>query len=137
MNLGRKLDDGTKTRGLLTLPDGSEPMLTLELPWKENAKNVSCVPAGTYRCAITSSTRFKHFVLRLFDVPGREGILIHSGNTTRDTEGCILPGLIETPDGVGRSTVAFARVIAWAAAAAKMGDVWITIRNVPPPRAGI
>lgn len=33
------------------------------------------------------------FLPRLMGVPGRDGILIHAGNTTQDTTGCILVGI--------------------------------------------
>lgn len=76
--------------GMLFL--GNVPMcLTLEPNWLNNARNVSCIPPGTYECIKYSGTRFKNVFL-LKDVPDRSGILIHAGNTTNDTEGCILVG---------------------------------------------
>lgn len=64
---------------------------TLELPWMDNQRNVSCIPAGTYWAKLFESPRFGTVVL-LEDVPGRSMIEIHAGNYTRDIEGCILVG---------------------------------------------
>lgn len=63
---------------------------TLELPWADNHKLVSRVPAGTYETVKDQET--KRF--RVLDVPGRTGILIHSGNDDHDTKGCILVGTV-------------------------------------------
>lgn len=65
---------------------------TLELPWRDNRTGVSCIPTGVYRGAHHSSAAYPdHY--RLLNVQGREGILIHAGNTVKDTQGCILVGL--------------------------------------------
>ena len=64
---------------------------TLELPWKYNAKNQSCVPAGHYTAFKAHSPKFGE-VVYVKSVPDREGILIHVGNTLKDTRGCILVG---------------------------------------------
>lgn len=65
---------------------------------------ITAIPTGTYnvRMDITSVKYSKSSwyvknchgakVPRLENVPGFEGILIHSGNTAKDTEGCILVG---------------------------------------------
>lgn len=73
---------------------------TIELPWRENAKNISCVPAGVYSCEPYISSKFGS-CYRLQDVPGRTDILIHSGNFAgnvdlgykTDSAGCIMPGM--------------------------------------------
>ena len=67
----------------------------LELPNLGNQHNISCIPEGTYKCSKETDSHFgPHF--RLYDVPGRDGILIHIGNYAAgkkvDTKGCILPG---------------------------------------------
>lgn len=84
------------TFGVLYLRGGNHrPVYTLELPWKDNARNVSRIPPGEYRCVPhgwSGGTKFKK-TWRLEGVPGRTAILIHAGNTTQDTDGCILVGL--------------------------------------------
>lgn len=65
---------------------------TLELPWKGNLQNVSCIPAGEYDVIKASTPKFGE-VFYVKNVPGREGILFHPGNKLEDTRGCILPGL--------------------------------------------
>lgn len=64
---------------------------TLELPWLDNQRNISCIPVGEYHCKKRYSQRFEnHF--HILNVPNRSYILIHHGNYFRDTEGCILVG---------------------------------------------
>lgn len=65
---------------------------TCEPPWLGNEQGDSCVPEGVYTCVPHSGPKFKN-VWELEDVPAREAILIHTGNTIRDTHGCILVGL--------------------------------------------
>lgn len=82
---------------------------TYELPWRENNRNVSCIPDGTYRVIKASSPRFGS-VFYFRDVPGRSGILIHPGNKAADTQGCILPGLDVHDTGVLYSKDAMVRL---------------------------
>lgn len=63
-------------------------LFTLELPWRENKKQRSCIPVGTYDCTIIPERRR----IALHDVPGRDGIQIHIGNFPQDSTGCILVG---------------------------------------------
>lgn len=72
--------------------DGFEPIaLTCEEPWRWNRSLTSCAPPGSYKVKWHNGTHFKN-VFILDDVPERSGILIHNGNTVKDTEGCILVG---------------------------------------------
>lgn len=66
--------------------------VTCEDPWKDNAVGESCIPAGKYAVAPYSSKKFPRS-WQILGVPGRSLILIHVGNTIRDTRGCILPGM--------------------------------------------
>lgn len=64
----------------------------LELPWKDNARKVSCIPAGIYPVAFTMSPRFGVWLWEILQVPGRSGVRIHAANYVRQLEGCLAPG---------------------------------------------
>lgn len=64
---------------------------TLELPWRDNKRRISCVVSGTYKVVKHTSPKFgKSFWIQ--DVPNRSEILIHSGNYNYNTKGCPLVG---------------------------------------------
>jgi len=102
--LDREASDLEGTYGTLKLPDGTV-FQTLELPWKNNAARVSCIPTGVYKCARRQTTSFG-YAYEVYGVPGRSAILIHAGNSAgsaehgkkADSQGCILLGM-----GRGRS----------------------------------
>ena len=52
----------------------------------------TAIPTGTYKIIVNMSPKFKRNLPRLLNVPGFEGILIHRGNTDKDSSGCILVG---------------------------------------------
>lgn len=91
----RLKDDGTRTLGRFFLFNNTEPIFmgaTLELPWKNNEFQQSCIPPGIYQATLRESEKFgEHFILK--DVPGRSMILIHPGNFPENTQGCILLGM--------------------------------------------
>ena len=87
---------------------------TLENPYINNERNVSCIPEGSYkvrlRLARESATRdYLHLLVQ--DVPNRDWILFHIGNTSKDTSGCILVGNGRQQDFVENSRLAMDLVI--------------------------
>jgi hypothetical protein len=67
--------------------------VTLELPWLDNRPNVSRIRPGLYTARIYASPKRKGaLVILLENVPGRKKVEVHIGNTTADTEGCLLAG---------------------------------------------
>lgn len=90
----RLVHEEVQTRGRLYFFDGDKQVfdcVTMELPWKNNGKNISCIPVGIYTVVKHTSPKFGS-CLKVLDVPGRSEILFHAGNYNKDTHGCILPG---------------------------------------------
>jgi hypothetical protein len=82
----------------------TQSMSTVELKNKK-VKGETCIPYGKYSITLdVVSGKYSNFVKypyvkfcngkmpRLLNVPGFDGILIHAGNTDKDTDGCILVG---------------------------------------------
>lgn len=92
-------DEGTF--GRFVFPNG-EVLHSLERPWKNNASNISCIPAGLYAAELRYSPSFGKSLYRLedFQTHPRSAILIHAGNFGgsrkdgyfSDVEGCIMLG---------------------------------------------
>lgn len=80
-------------------------LYTGELPDRDNAANVSCIPAGTYTCSYTYSPRFRRQMYAIERVPGRAGVRIHSANLMGDrAKGlrCQLNGCIALGERLGK-----------------------------------
>ena len=95
---GLKGDEGLKGDG------GLPPFCdTLEPPrrnllnggkWDKRlkVKGMTAIPEGRYLMRFTYSPKFGKRLFQLMDVPLFDGIRIHSGNSVKDTQGCILVG---------------------------------------------
>lgn len=92
LRLIRDVSDPEVTEGALYGEDGKKICYTLELPWKENKQKISCIPEGIYNYQKIFSSKFGRWVYRIENVPDRDLIDIHNGNTILDIEGCILVG---------------------------------------------
>ena len=124
----RELTGDEGTLGVLAAP-GLDPVHVMEPPWRDNRRNRSCIPTGTYVVLPHVSPRFGRCLL-VTDVPARSHILFHAGNVGGDVEkgyhththGCLLPGLRRGAiDVKGRrqlavvsSRTAFRHVMSWA-----------------------
>ena len=89
----------------------------------------TAIPAGTYEIRDTYSLRFGRNMLEVVGVPGFQGIRIHSGNSADDTEGCLIPGLKQTPAGVAYSRMAVEQLNRDIRAKLKTGPVFIKITD--------
>lgn len=67
----------------------------------------TAIPIGKYGVIIDWSNRFKRLMPHILGIPGFTGVRIHSGNTEKDTEGCILVGRQKTSDSIIESRLAF------------------------------
>ena len=92
MKLQRDYHGADCTLGQLLRDDGSPMCQTLELPWRDNHAQVSCIPAGQYTCALKFSPSHGYEVYWINGVPNRGAIEIHVGNTAADSKGCVLVG---------------------------------------------
>lgn len=64
---------------------------TIELPWKENQLNVSCIPEGRYRI-VPRHTEKRGWHYKLTAVENRSHILFHpANNALKELKGCIAP----------------------------------------------
>ena len=115
----------TGTNGDLILKIAS----TIELPWLDNRRMVSCIPEGRYELRKRFTDRHQHHLI-VMDVPGRDGILIHpANNAVKELQGCIAPVMFLTGPGKGeQSRLADDRVRAVLEVAFAKGErVFLTI----------
>ena len=84
---------------------------TIELPWKNNEKRVSCIPEGRYFIRKRYSQKFK-WHLEVVDVKNRSYILFHpANNALKELNGCIAPVTKLSGPGLGlMSRKAFAKL---------------------------
>lgn len=89
------------TNGTLFI-DGKFFCYTIELPWRDNKRNISCIPEGAYEIEPRFSKKFQHHLI-VKDVSGRSFILIHPANdANKELLGCIAP--VTYLSGIGKGT---------------------------------
>lgn len=84
-----------QTLGILFFIKGDGQLFvckTLELPWLNNQRNISCIPPGIYTCEWNYSPKFQKETYEIRNVPDRTGIRIHSANFYYSLLGCIALG---------------------------------------------
>ena len=83
---------------------------TLEDVVRKGAKvnGKTAIPVGTYDVVIDDSVRFGKPMPHILNVPNFTGVRIHAGNTSKDTDGCILLGhTYAGKDFIGNSKLAY------------------------------
>ena len=79
------------------LLNGEAFCVTLEPPWRNNRREVSSIPVGTYRCARRKSPLVSRIsegkyseTFEITGIPGRSDVLFHAGTLVKHTKGCVL-----------------------------------------------
>lgn len=92
--IGRLYVDGVYFCDTLEDKDrGLDDSMTVEEILRKKKYGQTAIPTGTYKVQITYSPKYKRMMPLLLGVKGYSGIRIHSGNTDKDTLGCLLVGL--------------------------------------------
>jgi hypothetical protein len=90
--------------------DGVYECYTLEDVVRNGSKVIgkTAIPTGEYKIIIDKSVRFKQDMPHILNVPNFTGVRIHAGNTSADTDGCILLGTTWSgKDFIGNSRSAY------------------------------
>ena len=88
----------------------------------------TAIPTGTYRIIISYSNKFKKQMPLLLNIPGFAGIRIHSGNTEKDSLGCILVGKNKSVGKVLESRDTYSKLFSILQEANKKETIKITIK---------
>jgi len=88
---------------------------------------ITAIPRGNYNVVITYSESFKRPLPLLLNVPNYSGVRIHPGNTSKDTDGYILPGKGREEKKVTQSQDAFAALFQKLDAASKVEKIFLEI----------
>lgn len=85
----KTISDDTQTLGFFQC--GDFKCVTIELPWKDNEPQISCIPAGWYKCRKIVSPSHGECI-EIMNVVGRTYIQIHAANYARQLLGCVAVG---------------------------------------------
>jgi hypothetical protein len=113
--------------------DGKFECFTLEdIERPLKVAGLTAVPRGRYEVVITFSERFKKVLPLLLNVLDFEGVRIHTGNNSANTEGCILVGKARDTNTVSQSKVAFDALFPKLQEAAGKEKIFIEIKGSEP-----
>ena len=136
LKLKRKHYGKTFTEGKLFINNGFE-CYTVEDADRhlENGgtkiQNKTAIPKGRYKVTISFSMRFEKFLIEVSDVKDFSGIRIHSGNSSKDTDGCIIVGSVNDrndDDWVSGSRLAYEQLHKKVKdALSKKEEVWLEV----------
>jgi len=91
--IGKLYIDGQYVMDVLEDTDrGLDDSMSEEEILKRKIKGETAIPCGTYAVTLTYSPKYKKIMPLINNVKGYSGIRIHSGNTSKDTEGCPIVG---------------------------------------------
>lgn len=109
---------------------GQHVCYTIELPWRENVHNNSCIPEGRYELAKRYHEHYG-WHMHVLNVPEREGILIHPATDAKtQLKGCIAPVTVLMEPGKGTaSRIANERMRALVYDAMKNEKVFLNIKS--------
>ncbi len=109
----RKTGNANFTEGRMYI-NGEFECYTIEDAVRDvKIQNKTSIPSGTYNVIMTMSKRFGKVMPLIENVPNFTGVRIHAGNTSKDTEGCIIVGALNDSfddDFIGASKVAVNRL---------------------------
>lgn len=143
ITVDRYKSDSNTTLGKMSL-DGVFECYTLEDEFRAvKVMKETRIPAGRYRVLLRTEGSHHLQYMKLFpeihkgmlwlqDVPGFQWILIHIGNTEKDTDGCLLVGQTrdEKTMTIQRSTPAYRQMYEKVIAAMDRGEeIWITYQD--------
>lgn len=127
LELKRKIFTDDSTIGELSI-DGVFFCYTLEDKVRDaKIYGITAIPYGKYEMIVSFSNRFKQYMPLLLKVPEFEGIRIHAGNKSADTEGCILVGSSKSLNFIGKSRVTYRSLFAKIKLAVKKEKLFINI----------
>ena len=95
---------------------------------KKKVYGETAIPTGTYSLIIDYSNRFKRRMAHILNVPGYEGIRIHTGNTAKDSLGCIIVGKNKVVGKVVESKITYDKLFPLLEKAYKEDKINITIQ---------
>lgn len=108
---------------------GLDSKMPLEELKKIKVHGKTCIPYGEYEIILGWSDRFARLIFKLLDVPAYEGTLIHAGNVSLDTDGCLLTGTSRQADFVGGSVAALKTLSLKLVQLLKTDRVFLTIQK--------